>query len=107
MFDGLKDMGNLLKKAREMKSQMKTVQDELKKIEIKGSAADGKVQVVITGEMEIVSVHIAEDILNPKNQVLIQKAVKKAVSDAITESKTVAAKKLTEVTGGLNLPGLG
>ena len=35
MFDKLKDMGNLVKQAKEMRGQMKAIQDELKNKEIK------------------------------------------------------------------------
>ena len=48
MFDKLKDMGNLVKQAKEMRGQMKAIQDELKNVIVEGEALGGKVRVKMT-----------------------------------------------------------
>jgi len=104
MFEGIKDMGKLLKQANEMRSKMKTVQDELKTIRVSGSSAGGKVTVELTGELECLSVTIDPSLLSDGSA--LQKDLVKAINDASKKAKDVAATKLSAVTGGLNLPGM-
>ncbi len=106
MFEGIKDMGKLLKQAKEMKEQMKKVQDELKKMLVTASSAGGKVEIEMTGELECTNIKIAPELCQPAQVVLLQKAVKEAVNAATKKSKELAAKKLSAISGDLNLPGL-
>jgi nucleoid-associated protein EbfC len=104
MFDGLKDMGKLMKQAKEMKSKMKDVQDELKKVIVKGTSRSGKVQVEMTGELDCRSVSIADDLLANKSQ--LESELVDAINSATKNSKDIATQKLSAITGGLNLPGM-
>jgi len=106
MFDGLKDMGKLLKQAGEMKSKMKKIQEELKKIQITGEAESGKIKVVLSGELECLDVKIDPSLLSVGNASSLQKNILKAFNNAARESKELATKKLADVSGGLNLPGM-
>lgn len=106
MFDGLKDMGKLLKQAKEMKSKMKQVQDELKKLRVTGTAANDKIKVVVSGELDIVELKIDPSLLDPNQASSLERAVVNAINDATTKAKAVATQRLTEVSGGLDIPGL-
>lgn len=107
MFDGLKDMGKLLKQAKEMKSQMKKVQDQLKKLTVEGRGASGKIVVVLTGELEVVDVNIDPELLDKTYHKAFQKEMKKAITEATQKAKNMATEKLSAVSGDLNLPGMG
>ena len=101
MFDGLKDMGKLLKQAKDMKSKMKKVQDGLKKLICTG-ASDG-VEVKVTGEIVCTEITINDDLLNDKKRLV--KALTTAFNSAAKQSKDAATSQLSAVTGDLNLPG--
>lgn len=104
MFDGLKDMGKLLKQAGEMKSKMKQIQEELKKVKVSGTAEGGKVEVVLSGELECLDV-----IIDPSfgsNTVALQRALQKAFNESARKAKELATTKLSDISGGLNLPGM-
>ncbi|MGE4169576.1 MAG: YbaB/EbfC family nucleoid-associated protein [Candidatus Margulisiibacteriota bacterium] len=105
MFEGLKDMGKLLKQAKEMKDKMKKIQEELKKIEVSAQALDGKVDVVLNGEMEALRITIDPSVANDPAK--LSKGLIKAFNDATKKAKDIAASKLSVVSDGLNLPGLG
>ncbi len=106
MFEGLKDVGKLMKQAKEMKAQMKKIQDELKQVLVTGSAMGGKVEVTMSGELDCTSIIIDPALLDSKQTVLVQKALKEAVNAATKKAKDVATQKLSVISGGLNLPGL-
>ena len=102
MFNQLKDMGNLAKKAKEMKSQMKKIQEELKDLKI--DLNESGIKLVMTGEMDLVSIDIDDNLLSKKED--LQKALVKVINKASQQSKTMASNKLASVSKGLNIPGL-
>ncbi|MBT5954411.1 YbaB/EbfC family nucleoid-associated protein [bacterium] len=104
MFDGLKDMGKLMKQAKEMKSKMKEVQEQLKEVEVEETGFDGKIKVIITGELELKKIAIDESLITKENQVKLQKAIVKTTNEAIKTAKNLATKKLSAISGGI--PGL-
>ena len=107
MFEGLKDMGKLMKQAKEMRSKMKVVQSELKKLKVSGMDKKGFIKVALTGELECVGVQILdEEVLAPSNKATLEKAIEQAVNRAAEESKKIATSKLSAVSGGMNIPGL-
>ena len=50
------DMVSMVKKAQAVQSQMAAVQNKLEKTEFTGLAADGAVQIVVTGKLAPVAV---------------------------------------------------
>jgi DNA-binding YbaB/EbfC family protein len=106
MFEGLKDVGKLMKQAKEMKTQMKKIQDELKQVLVTGSAMGGKIEVTMTGELDCTSVVVDPALMDPKQAGLVQKALKEAINAATKKAKDVATQKLSVISGGLNLPGM-
>jgi DNA-binding YbaB/EbfC family protein len=107
MFDGLKDMGKMMKQAKEMRAKMKVIQSKLKKLKISGIDKRGLIKVILTGELECIGVHILNDeILKPSNKEMLEKAIEQAMNKAAGESKKIATSNLSEVSGGLNIPGL-
>ena len=105
MFDGLKDMGKLLKQAKEMKSKMKEVQEELKTLMCSGSS-DG-VEVTVSGELVCEGILINDEtLLSDKSR--LQNAMKAAFNIASGKAKEAATAKLSAVSGdmNLNLPGM-
>lgn len=106
MFDKLKDMGNLMKQAKEMKKEMKKVQDELKKLKIAGTDKYGKVKVAVSGDMDVIAVSIDPELLDNSKKEALEKAIAQATNDALKKAKETASSKLSVVSQGLNIPGL-
>ena len=107
MFEGLKDMGKLLKQAQEMKANMKKVQKELKKTTLSAEALNGKIKVVINGEMEILSLDISPDCYSDESiRKKLDRHITSVLNEAIKQAKDLAATKLSSVTGGMNIPGI-
>ncbi len=108
MFDQLKDMGKLMKKAKEMKGEMKKIQNELKDLKIVGKDNKGFVKVAVTGEMQCVAIDVDQqflsDTINKKD--VLEAALKEAFNRATEKAKETATSKLSVVSEGLNLPGM-
>lgn len=106
MFKGLKDMGSLMKQAKEMKSQMSKVQEGLKKMAFSGTALQGKIEITVNGELDILNVKIDPSVLNSEKAPQLEKAIKEAAIQAMKLAKDSAASQLSAIAGNLNLPGL-
>jgi DNA-binding YbaB/EbfC family protein len=104
MFNQLKDMGNLAKKAKEMKSQMKKIQEELKGMVI--NLDEQGIKVVMSGEMDLLSIDISDNLLVPGKKDDLQKSLVKIINKASQQAKTMASSKLSSVSKGLDIPGL-
>ena len=104
MFQGMKDMGKLVKHAKEMKAKMKKVQSELQDVKVTGSALDGRIIVVMSGELEVLELKIDPVLYqSPKD---LEKNLIKAFNEAAKMSKKVATSKLSDISGGMDIPGL-
>lgn len=94
----------MMRQAQQLQNRLAKVQQELEELTVQGSAGGGVVRVTMNGKQEISEVIIepeaAEDID------LLQDLVAAAVNDASARTQQLAAEKMGEVTGGLNIPGL-
>lgn len=85
--------------------QAKKIQKELKETEIEAASGDGAVRVVFNGEQHLKSIAISEDSLRPDNKMNLEKTLVSVMGQAISKAQAVAADRMKEVAGALNLPG--
>jgi DNA-binding YbaB/EbfC family protein len=99
-------MKEMMKQAKNMKSEMTKIKKELEKVEVEGSSSNGSCVVTMTADMKTTKVTI-DEILLSSDAYIIENAIKVAVNKALEEAKDTSAKRLKSVTGGLmdNLPG--
>ena len=106
MLDKFKDMGKLVKQAKEMKDKMKKVQGELKNTRVTGSDRSGKVTVVLSGELECLTVSIDPSFHSSADKVTLEQALREAFNKAANDAKGLATNRLSDISAGLNIPGL-
>lgn len=100
-------MGNLQRMAMQMQQEMARVQQELETATVDGSAGGGVVRATVTGKQELVGLVIDPSAVDPEDVEMLQDLVMAAVNDALKAAADLAAEKMSAVTGGLRLPGLG
>ena len=96
----------LMQQAQKLQAKLAKAQEELSNTIVEASSGGGAVKVTINGQQEIQSVKISPEVVNPDDVELLEDLVLTAVSEAIAESKKLAAERLGELTGGLKIPGL-
>lgn len=103
IFDALGGMGDMVKKARNMQSELKRVKDELKDIEVEENT--GGVKVIVSGDLQLKEFKIEQSVLeNDKDR--IEYLIGDAFSKAYSKARDEATGKLKKVAGGLSIPGL-
>jgi DNA-binding YbaB/EbfC family protein len=101
-------MGNLAKMAQQMQADMGRAQQELDELRVEGTAGGGVVKAVVSGKMDIISVGIDPEVVDPDDLEDLQDLVVAAVADAQTNAKAAADEKMNSIAGGMGLPpGLG
>ena len=101
------DMGALMKQAQQMQADMAKAQEELKDEVVDASAGGGMIKVKVSGDLNVQSIEIDPDAVDPEDVEMLQDLVVGAVNEALRASQDLAAQKMAAVTGGLKIPGLG
>ena len=104
MFDQ-KAMRDMMRQAQQMQADMEQAQQALAQETVDGSAGGGAVTVTMTGQIEITSLVINKDVVDPDDVEMLQDLVLAAVKDALEKAKELQQERMGSITGGLQLPG--
>ncbi|HIF13283.1 MAG TPA: YbaB/EbfC family nucleoid-associated protein [Dehalococcoidia bacterium] len=96
----------MLRQAQQMQAQMAKIQEELAEARTEATAGGGVVKVTIIGGSKVESIEIAPEVVDPEDIEMLQDLVMAAVNEAMDTAQAEAAKKMSAITGGLNIPGL-
>jgi len=107
MFKGLSNIGALVQQAQEMGGKMEQFAEQLKAERVQGSAGAGLVEVEANGLGEVLAVRIDPSLLEKQDRELLEDLLPAAFNAAQEKAKQLHAEKMQELTGGMNLPGLG
>jgi DNA-binding YbaB/EbfC family protein len=100
------NMNQMLKQAQKMQEDMARVQEELKSEKVEASAGGGMVKVVMTGDLNVDRVVIDPAAVDPDDVAMLEDMVAAAVNEASRQAQEVASRRMGDVTGGMNIPGL-
>jgi DNA-binding YbaB/EbfC family protein len=106
------NMNQMLKQVQQMQAEMVKAQEELKQQTVDASAGGGMVKVTVTGDLEIKSIEIDPDAVDPEDVEMLQDMVLAAANEALRSAQELAAQRMGQATGGLGgmgggLEGLG
>jgi DNA-binding YbaB/EbfC family protein len=99
-------MQQLLKQAQKMQQDMAAAQEALKDETVEASAGGGMVKVVVTGDLDIKSITIDPQAVDPEDVELLQDMVLAAVNEGLRSAQELAASKMGGIAGGLGGLGL-
>ena len=106
MGGGPSNMQSIMKQAQKMQEDMAAKQAELEEREYEISAGGGVVGVKINGKKEILSVKLAEEIVDPDDIETLEDLIVAAVNEAIKQVEATAESEMKEITGAMSLPGM-
>ena len=95
-----------MKQAQKMQAKMAEMQEKLKDEELEASAGGGTVKVTITGDLQVKAITIDPSAVDPEDVELLQDMTTAAVNEAIRSAQELQQRRMGEITGGMNLPGL-
>ncbi len=109
MFKGLGDLGKMsgmMKQAMALKNNIDSFKEQLGEERVEGSAGGGMVQVVVSGKMELLDIKIDPEVIDKDDPEMLETLVRAAVNEAMEKTRELVKEKMSEMTGGLDIPGL-
>ncbi|MBQ9743101.1 MAG: YbaB/EbfC family nucleoid-associated protein [Ruminococcus sp.] len=104
---GPSNIQQLAKQAQKMQAQMEATTAELEATEYEAAAGGGAVKVIATGKMEVKSIEISQDVVDPEDVEMLSDLVLAAVNEALRSAAQDKEQKMEAISGGLgNIPGL-
>jgi len=98
---------DMMKQAKKMQEKIGKIQEESRGKNVEASSGGGMVTVTANGAMEIVSIKIEREVVNPDDIEMLQDLVVAAANEALRRAQQMVNEEMGKVTGGLNIPGLG
>ena len=104
---GAQNLQQLARQAQKMQDQMEAATEELNAKEYTASAGGGMVSVTVSGEMEVKSLTINPEVVDPEDIEMLQDLVIAATNEALRNASTDKEETMNKIFGGMNLGGLG
>jgi hypothetical protein len=101
-----KGVQGMMAQFQKMQEEMAETQNALADEKLTVTAGGGAVKVVIRGDQQLESVEIDPDLLDPDERDMLQDLLVAVFNQAVEQSKEMASSRMSQVTAGLNLPGL-
>ena len=98
------DMVGMIKKAQAVQTQMAAVQNKMENTEFTGLAANGAVEVVITGKFVPVKIKLDKSVVNPNDIETLEDLIIVAMKNAKDRVDDASDKAFESSKKGLNLP---
>lgn len=98
------NLGDLMKQAQKMQADMQKMQEQMSQREVEGEAGAGMVKVTMTGRHDVKRVSIDDSVLSEDKEVL-EDLLAAAVNDAVRKVEVSGKDAMSELAGGLDLPG--
>ena len=99
------NMNQILKQAQKMQEDMLAAQESLKDEVVEATAGGGMVTVKASGDLQIKSITIDPEAVDPEDVEMLQDTVLAAVNGALNAAQELAASKMGGIAGGLGGPG--
>lgn len=106
MGGGPQNMQTMIKQAQKMQEDMENLQAELDQKEYEIAAGGGAVNVKINGKLEVLSIDIKPEVVDPDDIETLSDILVAAVNEAIKKVNTTNSDEMGKITGGLNVPGI-
>lgn len=99
------NMQKMLKQVQRMQADMVAAQERLKDEVVEATAGGGMVTVKISGDLEVKSITVDPEAVDPEDVDMLQDTILVAVNEAIRAAQELAERRMGSVTGGLGGPG--
>ena len=100
----MKNLGQMMKQAQEMQSKISEMQEKLADTEVTGASGGGMIEIVLNGKHEVRRVKIDPSLAGADNVEMLEDLLTAAFNDARAKVEARVNEKMSELTGGLQLP---
>ena len=98
------DFNKILDKAKELETQMKKSQENIKKIRAEGFSGSNLIKVILDGEGDMQKIEISDEVMKDEKSIL-EDLIVAAHNNAKAQLKTKTNEEISKATGGFGIPG--
>ena len=103
---GAANLQQLARQAQKLQEELDAVSTPLEPPEYSATAGGDAVKAVVTGKMEIKSLEIKPEVVDPDDVEMLSDLVIAAVNEALRAAASDKSERMEKISGGLNMPGL-
>ena len=103
---GASNLQQLARQAQKMQEQMEAVTTELEEKEYTATSGGDAVKAVVTGKLEVKTIEIKPEVIDPEDAEMRGALVTAAVNEALRAAAQEKEEKLSAISGGMNIPGM-
>ena len=100
------DMSKMLKDLQKMQSKMMKAQNDLKTQSFEAEAGGGMVKVAMNGRGVLTMIKINPDAVDKDDVEALEDLVMAAINSDVKKKDDAAKSSLSDITGGMKIPGL-
>src|SRR5262245_18284492 len=106
MFKERSGLMQIMKLAPTIQGRVSAIQEKLADQRVEGSAGGGMVTVEASGQQRIVGCRIEPSLFSSGDREMLEELVAAATNQALDRAKEAAAREMSGMMDGLDLPGL-
>jgi len=100
------NINKMMKQVQKMQQDIEKLQGEIRQRTVTTSSGGGMVQVVVGGDLQVKSLHIQPDAIDPEDPEMLSDMILVAVNEGIRKAQEMLEEEMKKLTGGMNIPGL-
>lgn len=103
---GAANLQQLARQAQKMQENMEKLTAELEAKDYTATSGGGMVTAVVSGALEVKSIEIKPEIIDPDDAEMLGDIVAAAVNEAIRAANEEKEARMSAISGGLGIPGM-
>lgn len=103
---GMGNMSNMIKQAQKMQQDMLKMQEEIEQQSVEATSGGGAVTVKMSGKKVLEEIKINPEVVDADDVEMLEDLILVAVNDALKKVDDINQSKMSQLTGGMNIPGL-
>lgn len=103
---GPSNLQQLARQAQKLQEQMAELTAELETKEYTASAGGEAVKATVTGKMELKSVELKPEVVDPEDVEMLSDLITAAVNEALRAAQSDKENRMGQISGGINMPGM-
>lgn len=103
---GAANLQQLARQAQKMQEDMDKATTELEAKEYSATSGGNAVEVTVTGKMEVQSIQIKPEVVDPEDVEMLSDLIMAAVNEALRAASADKTERMEALSGGLSVPGM-
>ena len=103
---GAANLQQLARQAQKLQEEMDKATAELEEKEYSATSGGDAVKAVVTGKMEVKSIELKPEVVDPEDTEMLSDLVIAAVNEALRAAAADKEGRMEKLSGGLNVPGM-